>query len=124
MLVKALRNGLGCVVATVDQLTRPAKIQRSDEAQAEVNARAAKMTLYQFHGCPFCIKVRRTMHKLNLPIATRDVNKDPAAEHELISSGGKRTVPCLRIEHDDGTIQWMYESSDIINYLESNFAHV
>lgn len=122
MLVKALRNGLGCIIATVDQLTRPAKKQRNAEAQAEVNARAAKMTLYQFHGCPFCIKVRREMHKLNLPIQTRDVNKDAAAEQELITGGGKRTVPCLRIEHDNGTIQWMYESNDIINYLQSNFA--
>lgn len=121
MLVKALRNGLGCVIATIDQLTRPAKLKRSEEAQAEVNARVAKMTLYQFHGCPFCIKVRRTMHKLNLPIQTRDVNKDATAEQELISGGGKRTVPCLRIEHDDGTVQWMYESNDIINYLERNF---
>lgn len=124
MLVKALRNGLGCIIATVDSLTRPAKMKRSEEAQAEVNARAAKMALYQFHGCPFCIKVRRTMHKLNLPIQLRDVNKDPAAEQELISGGGKRTVPCLRIENDDGTVQWMYESNDIIDYLERNFASI
>lgn len=124
MLVKALRNGLGCIIATVDSLTRPAKMKRSEEAQAEVNARAAKMALYQFHGCPFCIKVRRTMHKLNLPIQLRDVNKDPVAEQELISGGGKRTVPCLRIENDDGTVQWMYESNDIIDYLERNFASI
>ncbi|WP_432785711.1 hypothetical protein AAEX37_02501 [Oligella sp. MSHR50489EDL] len=121
MLAKTLRNGLGCMMATVDQLTRPAKTQRSAEAQAEVNARAAKMALYQFHGCPFCIKVRREMHKLNLPIQTRDVNKDPLAEQELINGGGKRTVPCLRIEHEDGTVQWMYESKDIIQYLQSQF---
>ena len=124
MFAKALRNGLGCVVATVDQFTRPAKKKRTSEAQQAVEAQTAKMSLYQFHGCPFCIKVRRTMHKLNLPIRTVDVNKDPIAEQELISSGGKRTVPCLRIEKEDGTVRWMYESKDIINYLESNFAHL
>lgn len=122
MLAKALRNGLGCVVATIDQLTRPAKKKRSPEAQAEVETRTAKLTLYQFHGCPFCIKVRRTMHKLNLPIQTLDVNKNAVAEQELISGGGKRTVPCLRIEREDGTVQWTYESNDIIKYLETNFA--
>ena len=122
MLAKALRNGLGCVVATIDQLTRPAKKKRSPEAQAEVEIRTAKLPLYQFHGCPFCIKVRRTMHKLNLPIQTLDVNKNAVAEQELISGGGKRTVPCLRIEREDGTVQWMYESNDIIKYLETNFA--
>lgn len=123
MIAKALRNGLGCVVATVEQLTRPAKKKRSPEAQAEVEAQTSRMALYQFHGCPFCIKVRRTMHVLNLPIRTVDINKDAAAEQELISQGGKRTVPCLRIDHEDGTTQWMYESKDIINYLESNFAN-
>ena len=124
MIVKALRNGLGCIIAGVEQMTRPAKKQRSAEAQAEVNVAASKLALYQFHACPFCIKVRRTMHKLNLPIQLRDVNKDPAAEQELISGGGKRTVPCLRIESDDGTVQWMYESNDIIDYLERNFASI
>lgn len=121
MLAKALRNGLGCILASVDQLTRPTPRQRSAEAQAEVNARTAKMSLYQFHGCPFCIKVRREMHKLNLATQTHDVNKDPQAEQALISGGGKRTVPCLRIEHEDGTVQWMYESQDIINYLQDQF---
>ncbi len=124
MFAKALRNGLGCVIATIDQITRPPKKKRSIEAQAEVEAETDKMSLYQFHGCPFCIKVRRTMHKLNLPIQTLDINKDPVAEQELISGGGKRTVPCLRIEKEDGSIQWMYESQDIINYLESKFAHI
>ena len=124
MFAKALRNGLGCVVATIDQITRPPKKKRSAEAQAEVEAMTANMSLYQFHGCPFCIKVRRTMHKLNLPIKTLDVNKDPVAEQELISGGGKRTVPCLRIKKEDGTVQWMYESKEIISYLESKFAPI
>ncbi|HAI96784.1 MAG TPA: glutaredoxin, partial [Methylococcaceae bacterium] len=35
--------------------------------------------------------------------------------------GGKLKVPCLRIE-EDGKVSWMYESSDIINYLEDRFA--
>jgi len=35
----------------------------------------------------------------------------------LIDGGGKSQVPCLRIESEDGAVQWMYESRDIINYL-------
>lgn len=122
MFVKALRNGLGCVIAGIDQVTRPPKKKRSADAQSEVEAQTAKMALYQFQGCPFCIKVRRTMHKLNLPIQTLDVNKNKVAEQELMDGGGRRTVPCLRIEKEDGSVQWMYESSDIISYLESRFA--
>lgn len=122
MIAKALRNGLGCIIATIDQLTRPPKKQRSAEAQREVEAKTAKMSLYQFAGCPFCIKVRRAMHKLNLPIRTVDINKDAEAEQALIAGGGRRTVPCLRIEKDDGSVQWMYESNDIIQYLQTEFA--
>ncbi|MDF3852182.1 hypothetical protein [Achromobacter denitrificans] len=32
-------------------------------------------------------------------------------------------MPCLRIEEAGGT-RWMYESSDIIAYLEQRFANV
>ena len=123
MLVKALRNGLGCIIATVDSLTRPAKMKRSEEAQAEVNARAAKMTLYQFHGCPFCIKVRRTLHILNVPVALIDA-KDPTNEKVLIEQGGKRQVPCLRIADDSGQVTWMYESKQIIDYLNNRFGNI
>jgi len=35
----------------------------------------------------------------------------------LMQGGGKTQVPCLRIEQADGSVEWMYESSDIINYL-------
>lgn len=123
MIVKALRNGLGCMIAGVEQMTRPAKKQRSAEAQAQVNADAAKLTLYQFHACPFCIKVRRTLHVLNVPVALVDA-KDPVNEKVLIEQGGKRQVPCLRIADDEGKVTWLYESKQIIDYLQNRFAHV
>lgn len=37
----------------------------------------------------------------------------------LISGGGKTQVPCLRIETENGQVEWMYESDDIIRYLKS-----
>jgi len=30
-------------------------------------------------------------------------------------------VPCLRIEKPDNSVEWLYESSDIIVYLKSQF---
>ena len=41
--------------------------------------------------------------------------------NELLKKGGKRKVPCLRIEKD-GKVQWMYNSKDIIVYLQNSFA--
>lgn len=122
MILKAFRNGVGSLIAGIDCITRPAKKQRSPEAQAKVDVQAASLSLYQFHACPFCIKVRRALHKLNVPVVLHDVNKNPAYEQELIEKGGKRKVPCLRIIEDDGSERWLYESNDIIQYLEKRFA--
>ena len=50
MFVKALRVGLGHVIIAGDFLTRPRKKQRPAEQQAQVNAAAKDLTLYQFHA--------------------------------------------------------------------------
>ena len=121
MIIKALRVGLGQLILGVDFLTRPKQLQRSAEAQAEVEARAANLALYQFHACPFCVKTRRTVRRLNLPIALRDAKNDAQARQELHTQGGKIQVPCLRIE-EDGQTTWLYESKAIIAWLEQRFA--
>lgn len=47
----------------------------------------------------------------------RDTMLDGGASEELRSGGGRSTVPCLRIQQNDGSVHWMYESLDIVNYL-------
>lgn len=123
MFVKALRVGLGQMIVLGDALTRPRPQRRSPQGQAAVNTEAASLSLYQFHACPFCVKTRRAIHRLNVPIALHDAKGDPQARERLQSGGGKVKVPCLRIEETGGT-RWMYESSDIIAYLEQRFANV
>jgi len=121
MLMKALRVGLGQVIVVGDLLTRPRKQQRSAADQAVVDSAAKDLTLYQFHACPFCVKTRRTLHKLNVPVALRDAKNDVVARDALASGGGKVKVPCLRIE-ENGQTTWMYESKVIIEYLNKRFA--
>lgn len=123
MIVKALRVGLGQLIVAGDALTRPRPQKRSPQGQAAVNQEAAALALYQFHACPFCVKTRRAMHRLNVPVALHDAKRDPQAREQLLAGGGKVKVPCLRIEEAGGT-RWMYESSDIIAYLEQRFANV
>jgi glutaredoxin len=123
MIVKALRVGLGQLIVAGDALTRPRPQKRSPQGQAAVNKDAAALSLYQFHACPFCVKTRRAMHRLNVPVALHDAKHDPQAREQLLAGGGKVKVPCLRIEEAGGT-RWMYESSDIIAYLEQRFANV
>ncbi len=68
--------------------------------------------------CPFCIKARLEMGRLSLPITLRDAQHD---KETLLQGGGKVQTPCLRINGDDGQVQWMYESGDIIRYLQQRF---
>ena len=121
MIVKGLRNGLGQLIIFVDWLTRPKKQQRSVEQQAVVDDAAKALALYQFKACPFCVKVRRAMHGLNIDIALRDAKNDPAFRQELLEQGGRIKVPCLRIE-EEGKVRWLYESDAIIHYLKERFA--
>ena len=121
MLIKALRLALGYIILFVDFITRPRKLKRTAEAQAAVEQAASGLALYQFRACPFCVKTRRALHKLNVPVALRDAMNDPQARQELEQQGGKIKVPCLRIE-ENGQSTWMYDPKAIIAYLDQRFA--
>ncbi|MEL0637140.1 glutathione S-transferase N-terminal domain-containing protein [Marinomonas sp. TI.3.20] len=121
ILISLIRNLLGAIIATIDLITRGTKLKRTPEKQQQVNEEVQHLTLYQFFACPFCIKTRRAMYKLNLPIKTRSASEGSPYRKELQEGGGTIKVPCLRIEKE-GQVEWMYESSEIIRYLEKRFA--
>ena len=118
--MKALRWIVGRIILILNAIFSPRGMQRSETEQQAVDAAVANMHLYQFETCPFCVKVRRHAKRLNIPLATRDAKVAPW-DKELLEQGGKRKVPCLRIEENDQII-WMYESNDIIAYLDKRFA--
>ncbi|HHC74529.1 MAG TPA: glutaredoxin [Thiothrix sp.] len=121
MLLKLLREGLGRVFIFGSWLTLPKPVTRSSDAQQTVDAATQKLALYQFYACPFCLKVRREIHRLGLTIEFRDAQNDATHRQTLLSEGGEIKVPCLRIEHTDHSVQWLYESSEIIAYLQQQF---
>ncbi|MFJ1572247.1 glutaredoxin [Pseudomonas sp. S07E 245] len=123
MIVKALRVGLGQLIVFGDLISRPAKRKRNAAAQAAVEQQAKGLALYQFHACPFCVKTRRNLHRLNVPVALRDAKNDPQHRQALLEGGGRVKVPCLRIE-EAGEVTWMYESKAIIAYLDQRFGTV
>ena len=120
MIITALREGLGRVVVFVDYITRPTPVQRSPLDQQAVDEAAASLSLYQYYACPFCIKTRRALRRLNVPVALRDAQHDQVHRTELERAGGKIQVPCLRIDEPSGS-RWLYESKAIIAYLEERF---
>jgi glutaredoxin len=123
VFVKALRVGLGQIIIFGDFITRPRKQQRPASAQALVDQSAKDLTLYQFHACPFCVKTRRTLRRLNVPVALKDAKNNEQDRQTLLEQGGKIKVPCLRIE-ENGQTTWMYDSKVIIDYLDKRFAAV
>jgi glutaredoxin len=113
---------VGPVLLTLNWLTTPKGIVRSPQAQQQVDSRTHSLLLYQFRTCPFCIITRRAIKRLSLNIETRDALHDATSRSQLQEGGGMIKVPCLRITDDSGNVQWMYESRDIIQYLQENFA--
>lgn len=119
--MKFVRWFLGRLILAVNYLTPPTPIVRDPQAQAAVDALTANMSIYQFAACPFCVKVRRQLRRQGLNIELRDAQNDPAYAEELIREGGKRQVPCLRIENGPGDVKWLYESKAISAFLQAEF---
>ena len=118
---RTLRLLLAPVMLIAEKLGTPQAVERDPEAQARVDEACRGLALYQFRTCPFCIKVRKEIARLGLPIEVRDAQLDPDHRQALKEGGGRVKVPCLRIAHDDGREEWRYESDDINAYLHRRF---
>jgi len=112
---------LSFIVKGVDLLFRPPFKKSTAEDQALRDQQSANLSLYQFEACPFCVKVRWAMRRMGLNIELRDAKNDPQHRQDLEQGGGKIKAPCLRIDGPNNQTQWMYESKDIIGYLENKF---
>ena len=95
---------------------------RTPEQQAGLDERTKNLALYHYDSCWFCGRVRTVIGGLGLNIEMRDVMRNPDHHQTLIAEGGSATVPCLRIDNGDGTIEWMYESAIICDYLNAEFS--
>ncbi|BBN82663.1 glutaredoxin [Pseudoalteromonas sp. A25] len=115
--MKFIRWFLGRIILLLDFIFTPRGKKRPSDEQKRLDAHTQNLKLYQFKACPFCVKVRRAIKRQGLKIETRDAKNNPHFRDELAKQGGKVKVPCLRIEQDN-QVTWLYESSDIVNYLE------
>lgn len=120
--MQLVRLILGKLILFFNWVFTPGGIKRAPELQALVDEQLTSLKLYQYEACPFCVKVRRAMKRQSLDIETRDVKRSEQAKEELLAGGGQLKVPCLRIDGEGSETQWMYESTDIIGYLENRFS--
>jgi glutaredoxin len=117
--MKIIRYVIGKILLALSAITLPKKEKRRAENKQDIKEELSRYSLYQFEACPFCIKVRRALHRLDLEVELRDSKADPY-KTELLEKGGRLMAPCLRIQKGDD-VTWMYESNDIISHLESTF---
>jgi len=77
------------------------------------------LTLYYKPSCPFCQRVLGEAERLNVKFNLKDISGDSVLTNELLEKGGKQMVPFLvDTERDES----MYESNDIIAYLEQHYS--
>ena len=121
LFFRTMRLLIGPIILFIDWITTPRGIKRPLSEQEQINQNTQNMALYQYKTCPFCIKVRRHTKRLALNIETRDAQHDPSSRAQLVTGGGELKVPCLRVTNEAGEDRWMYESDDIIHYLDAQF---
>lgn len=80
-----------------------------------LNPKIHQFVLYIHPYCPYCAKVVNYLNERHISLKIKDIN-NKYYKKELVKIGGKKQVPCLVVHG-----QALYESSDIIDYLERNF---
>jgi glutaredoxin 2 len=76
------------------------------------------LTLYHYDTCFYCVRVQRALKRLGLTIEQRNILLEREARDALREATGRTRVPVLRIEHEDGRVEWLPESLDIVAWLE------
>ena len=118
--MQVIRGVLGALILFFNWVFTPKSMKREAQAQAQINEKMKDFTLYQYKACPFCVKVRREMKRSSLNIETKDAKRCESSKEELLAGGGQLKVPCLKI-NENGEEKWMYESKEIISYLNNRF---
>ena len=95
--MKAIRWFLRWIILALDSLFPPRPLTRDASAQSKVDQQCAKLSLYQFEGCPSASKYGEAIRRLGLKIELRDAQNNAQFAEELLAGGGQRQVPCLRI---------------------------
>ena len=80
----------------------------------------ANLKLYELPGCPYCAKVKSKLDELDLEYESHQVPRSHGQRTEVEAVSGQTSVPVL-VDNEHG-VEGMTESSDIVAYLEKNYA--
>jgi glutathione S-transferase len=79
----------------------------------------APLELWSFEASPFCRIAREALCELELSYLLHNVAKDSAKRDAFVRRSGKMQVPYLV---DPNTSAAMFESADIVHYLDATYA--
>ncbi len=74
--------------------------------------------VYQMEGCPYCKKVRMKLEELDVTYISVPCSPNSKNWKKLVELGGEEQTPFL---HDPKNNIKMYESDEIIAYLEKMY---
>ena len=77
------------------------------------------LELWSFESSPYCRMVRATLCELELPYVLHNVAKGSPKRDAFMARSGKMQVPYLL---DPNTGRGMFESADIVAYLDATYA--
>lgn len=82
-------------------------------------APAEPLELWSFELSPYCRRVRETLCELELPYVLHNVGRGSPSRPAFVKRSGKQLVPYLE---DPNTGTKMFESLDIVAYLDATYA--
>lgn len=110
-----LRTDVSVPLGSMASVIRGARGARYRPARAPEQP----LVLYSFEASPYCRIVREVLSELELPYELHNVGKGSANRPQLRARSGRMMVPWL---HDPNTGREMFESADIVGYLEQTYA--
>jgi glutathione S-transferase len=111
----SLSTGLGIVSGSL------ASAVRAGHGRAARPSRAPKepLELWSYEASPFCRLVREALCELELPYVLHNIAKGSPKREAFVARTGKMMVPYLV---DPSTSRAMFESADIVRYLNESYA--
>lgn len=82
------------------------------------------LSLYHYQSCPFCVMTTHAIDQMNIDVERRDIQLEQEHYQALLKGGGNTQVPCLLIEKNDGEAHWLFESMDIIAFVQQYSSHL
>jgi glutathione S-transferase len=91
---------------------------RGRRARGGTREPSVPLELWSFEACPYCRLVREVLCELEVPYVLHNVARASAQRGEFTALSGRMMVPYLA---DPNTGRRLFESADIVRYLEATY---